>query len=112
MRKMHNDREIVPVMIVGKGRGARIGARYKDDEFSVVKDAEGLAIPFRSLWCGSLWDGVCGWECLCGQYGGWSTAKNDSFNSLITVENDSFSNLRLLYFKKWFIKYDYPLANV
>ena len=46
---MHNDREIVPVMIVGKGRGARIGARYKDDEFSVVKDAEGLAVPFKSL---------------------------------------------------------------
>jgi len=48
-RKMHNDREIVPVMIVGKNRGARIGARYKDDEFSVVKDAEGLAVPFKSL---------------------------------------------------------------
>jgi len=48
-RKTHNDREIVPVMIVGKNRGARIGARYKDDEFSVVKDAEGLAIPFKSL---------------------------------------------------------------
>jgi len=48
-RKTHNDREIVPVMIVGKGRGARMGARYKDDEFSVVKDAQGLAIPFRSL---------------------------------------------------------------
>jgi len=48
-RKTHQDREIVPVMIVGKGRGARMGARYKDDEFSVVKDAQGLAIPFRSL---------------------------------------------------------------
>ena len=48
-RKTHQDREIVPVMIVGKGRGARIGARYKDDEFSVVKDAEGLAVPFKSL---------------------------------------------------------------
>ena len=48
-RKTHQDREIVPVMIVGKGRGARIGARYKDDEFSVVKDAQGLAVPFRSL---------------------------------------------------------------
>ena len=48
-RKTHQDREIVPVMIVGKGRGARMGARYKDDEFSVVKEAQGLAIPFRSL---------------------------------------------------------------
>ena len=48
-RKQHDGRDIVPVMVAGKGRGAHIGARYKDDEFSLIVDHNGQAIAFKLL---------------------------------------------------------------
>ena len=48
-RKQHDGRDIVPVMVAGKGRGAHIGARYKDDEFSLIVDHNGQAIAFKVL---------------------------------------------------------------
>ena len=47
--KQHDGRDIVPVMVAGKGRGAHIGARYKDDEFSLIVDHNGRAIAFKLL---------------------------------------------------------------
>ena len=35
------------VLVAGKGRGARIGARYRDEEFSLICNEQGLAIPFK-----------------------------------------------------------------
>ena len=46
-RKEHEGREVVPVLVAGKGRGARIGARYRDEEFSLICNDAGLAIPFK-----------------------------------------------------------------
>ena len=48
-RKQHDGRDIVPVMVAGKGRGAHTGARYKDDEFSLIVDHNGQAIAFKLL---------------------------------------------------------------
>ena len=47
--KQHDGRDIVPVMVAGKGRGAHIGARYKDDEFSLIVDHNGQAIAYKLL---------------------------------------------------------------
>ena len=47
--KQHDGRDIVPVMVAGKGSGAHIGARYKDDEFSLIVDHNGRAIAFKLL---------------------------------------------------------------
>ena len=49
LTKQHMGRDIVPVMVAGKGRGAHIGARYKDDEFSLIVDHNGQAIAFKLL---------------------------------------------------------------
>lgn len=45
-RKTVNDREVVPVKLMPSGV---IGARYKDDEFSVIEDAQGRPIPFKLI---------------------------------------------------------------
>ena len=47
--KQHDGRDIVPVMVAGKGRGAHIGARYTDDEFSLICDHRGMAIAYKLL---------------------------------------------------------------
>ena len=46
-RKEHQGREVIPVLVACKGRGARIGARYRDEEFSLICNEQGLAIPFK-----------------------------------------------------------------
>lgn len=45
-RKFHEDREIVPIKIMP---GGIIGARYKDDEFSVIRDRDGRVIPYKQF---------------------------------------------------------------
>ena len=45
-KKFHLDREIVPVRLYPQGT---IAARYKDDEFSVIEDAQGRPIPYKNL---------------------------------------------------------------
>ena len=45
-RKFHEGREIVPVRIMPRNR---MVARYKDDEFSIIRDAQGRAIPYGEL---------------------------------------------------------------
>ena len=46
LKKFHNDREIVPVKLMPENRMA---GRYKDDEFSVIRDDKGRAIPYSQL---------------------------------------------------------------
>ena len=43
-KKYHEDKEIVPIKIMP---GGIIGARYKDDEFSLIRDAQGKIIPYK-----------------------------------------------------------------
>ena len=45
-RKMYQDREIVPVRLMPSGV---MGARYKDDEFSVIVDRENKPIPYKLI---------------------------------------------------------------
>ena len=45
-KKFHLDREIVPVRLYPQGTMA---ARYKDDEFSIIRDDQGRAIPYGQL---------------------------------------------------------------
>ena len=46
LKKMHDNREIVPVKLMP---GGVIAARYKDDEFSVIRDRADRPIPFKNL---------------------------------------------------------------
>jgi len=43
---MHDNREIVPVKLMP---GGTIAARYKDDEFSVIRDRQERPIPYKNL---------------------------------------------------------------
>tara|TARA_Y100001938_G_scaffold125638_1_gene176782 strand:- start:14 stop:199 length:186 start_codon:yes stop_codon:yes gene_type:complete len=45
-KKTHMDREIVPVKLMP---GGMMAARYKDDEFSVIRDQFDRPIPFKNL---------------------------------------------------------------
>ena len=45
-RKMYQDREIVPVKLMPSGV---MGARYKDDEFSVIVDRSNRPIPYKLI---------------------------------------------------------------
>ena len=45
-KKFHQDREIVPVKLMP---GGIIAARYKDDEFSVIRDRQERPIPYKNL---------------------------------------------------------------
>ena len=45
-KKMHDHREIVPVKLMP---GGIIAARYKDDEFSVIRDRQERPIPYKNL---------------------------------------------------------------
>jgi hypothetical protein len=45
-KKFHEGREIVPVKLMP---GNRMGGRYKDDEFSIIRDDSGRAIPYSQL---------------------------------------------------------------
>ena len=46
LKKMHDNREIVPVKLMP---GGTIAARYKDDEFSVIRDRDQRPIPYKNL---------------------------------------------------------------
>jgi len=46
LKKMHDNREIVPVKLMP---GGTIAARYKDDEFSVICDRDNRPIPYKNL---------------------------------------------------------------
>jgi len=46
LKKFHQDREIVPVRIMPENR---MVGRYKDDEFSIIRDDKGRAIPYGEL---------------------------------------------------------------
>jgi len=46
LKKMHDNREIVPVKLMP---GGTIAARYKDDEFSVIRDRDNRPIPYKNL---------------------------------------------------------------
>jgi len=46
LKKFHQGREIVPVRIMPRNR---MVARYKDDEFSIICDAQGRPIPYGEL---------------------------------------------------------------
>ena len=46
LKKMHDNREIVPVKLMP---GGTIAARYKDDEFSVIRDRLERPIPYKNL---------------------------------------------------------------
>jgi len=46
LKKMHDNREIVPVKLMP---GGTIAARYKDDEFSVIRDRQERPIPYKNL---------------------------------------------------------------
>lgn len=46
VKKLYQDREIVPVKLMPSGV---IAARYKDDEFSVIRDHLGQPIPFKLI---------------------------------------------------------------
>ena len=41
---VHQEREIVPIKMMP---GGTIAARYKDDEFSIIRDANHRPIPFK-----------------------------------------------------------------
>ena len=43
-KKFHQEREIVPIKMMP---GGTIAARYKDDEFSIIVDANHKPIPFK-----------------------------------------------------------------
>ena len=43
-KKFHQEREIVPIKMMP---GGTIAARYKDDEFSIIVDANHRPIPFK-----------------------------------------------------------------
>tara|TARA_R100000027_G_C2224016_1_gene87005 strand:- start:387 stop:581 length:195 start_codon:yes stop_codon:yes gene_type:complete len=43
-KKFHDEREIVPIKMMP---GGTIAARYKDDEFSIITDAQGRPIPYK-----------------------------------------------------------------
>ena len=45
-KKLHDNREIVPVKLMP---GGTIAARYKDDEFSVIVDRQNKPIPYKNL---------------------------------------------------------------
>lgn len=45
-KKFYQDREIVPVKLMPSGV---MGARYKDDEFSVIMDKSNRPIPFKLI---------------------------------------------------------------
>ena len=45
-KKLYQDREIVPVKLMP---GGVIAARYKDDEFSVIRDRDHRPIPYKNL---------------------------------------------------------------
>jgi len=45
-KKFWQDKEIVPVKLMPSGV---IGARYKDDEFSVICDQNNRPIPYRTI---------------------------------------------------------------
>ena len=45
-KKFHQDREIVPVRLQPSGV---MGARYKDDEFSVIVDHMNRPIPYKLI---------------------------------------------------------------
>ena len=45
-KKIYNDREIVPIKMMP---GGVVAARYKDDEFSIIEDAQGRPIPFKLI---------------------------------------------------------------
>ena len=45
-RKFHEDKEIVPIKMMP---GGIIGARYKDDEFSVIRDRDGRVRPYKQF---------------------------------------------------------------
>ena len=45
-KKLYQDREIVPVKLMP---GGVIAARYKDDEFSVIRDRQERPIPYKNL---------------------------------------------------------------
>ena len=46
VKKQHDNREIVPVKLMP---GGVIAARYKDDEFSVIRDRANRPIPYKNL---------------------------------------------------------------
>ena len=46
LKKQHDNREIVPVKLMP---GGTIAARYKDDEFSVIRDRDARPIPYKNL---------------------------------------------------------------
>ena len=46
VKKLYQDREIVPVKLMP---GGVIAARYKDDEFSVIRDRLERPIPYKNL---------------------------------------------------------------
>ena len=46
VKKLHDNREIVPVKLMP---GGVIAARYKDDEFSVIRDRLERPIPYKNL---------------------------------------------------------------
>jgi len=45
-KKLLDNREIVPVKLMP---GGVIAARYKDDEFSVIRDRQERPIPYKNL---------------------------------------------------------------
>ena len=45
-KKFYQDREVVPVKLMPSGV---MGARYKDDEFSVIVDKTDRPIPFKLI---------------------------------------------------------------
>jgi len=45
-KKFHEEREIVPIKMMP---GGVVAARYKDDEFSIIRDAQQRPIPFKNL---------------------------------------------------------------
>jgi len=45
-KKFHEEREIVPIKMMP---GGVVAARYKDDEFSIIRDGQQRPIPFKNL---------------------------------------------------------------